>query len=551
MTRFLLALAFSLAPICLKAQITIEGTVKDQSNNSIPYCSIGIKNSKTGSLANEKGQYKLVIPDNLKDSTVIFSALGYLGKAVSATELKSNGNVVLTEKVATLHEITISSSRLKEKTIGQQSRPFLTFSRMFDHNVPTIEQGNIFEIFPETRLNSYNFYIMPSSRFKQISLKLNIYKLKNDVPQESVLQENLIYKTTKTGWQHIDLSSYSLRFKDLDKIAVTLQLIDHQSLSDTAFVFGLSAKKSLSKNLLFRYQSQGNWEASSGSFLSNLQVSYSQKGKKSADDVQLETDTASDLNTKMLTTVYQNRARAQKNNFGKNKNGKYVDVAEGKIYYETYGKGEPLVLLHGNGGSIADFYQQIPYLSKYFQVIAIDTRGQGRSTDLSAKPFSYQQFASDLLKVIEILELKKVNILGWSDGGNTGLAFALAQPELMNKLIVIGANLSPAGVKEEVLAMFQKQLSESETGIDQRLLKLMLEQPSFSPVQLAQIGNQVLVIAGTEDVIKEEHTRSIARGIKNAQLKLIPNATHYLPFERPEALNSLVLEFLKKDVPNP
>lgn len=551
MTKFLLALVFSLAPVYLKAQIIVEGSIKDQSNNPIPYASIGIKNSRSGSLATENGQYKLVVPDHLKDSAVIFSALGYLAKVVGLNELKNNGNVVLTEKVAMLNEISINGSKLKEKTIGQQSRPFLTFSRMFDQNVPTIEQGNIFELFPETRLNSYNFYIMPSSRFKQISLKLNIYKLKNDLPQESVLQENLLYKTTTTGWQHIDLSSYALSFKDLDKIAVTLQLVAHQPLTDTAFVFGLSAKKSVSRNLLFRYQSQGNWEASQGSFISNLQVSYNPKGKKSVDEIQVQTDTSSDLNTKMLTTVYLNRARAQKSRYGKNKSGKYIDVTEGKIYYETYGKGEPLVLLHGNAGSIADFYQQIPQLSKYFQVIAIDTRAQGRSTDLSAKPFSYQQFASDLFKVIETLQLKKVNILGWSDGGNTGLAFTLAKPELVNKLIMIGANLSPSGVKDEVLTMFQKRLSENVTGTDMRLLKLMLEQPEFSKAQLGQINNQAMVIAGTEDVIKEEHTRSIARWIKNSQLKLIPNATHYLPFERPEELNSLVLEFLKNERSNP
>ncbi|RQO65940.1 oxidoreductase [Pedobacter sp. KBW06] len=551
MTKFLLALVFSLAPVYLKAQIIVEGSVKDQSNNPIPYASIGIKNSRSGSLATENGQYKLVVPDHLKDSAVIFSALGYLAKVVGLNELKNNGNVVLTEKVAMLNEISINGSKLNEKTIGQQSRPFLTFSRMFDQNVPTIEQGNIFELFPETRLNSYNFYIMPSSRFKQISLKLNIYKLKNDLPQESVLQENLLYKTTTTGWQHIDLSSYALSFKDLDKIAVTLQLVAHQPLTDTAFVFGLSAKKSVSRNLLFRYQSQGNWEASQGSFISNLQVSYNPKGKKSVDEIQVQTDTSSDLNTKMLTTVYLNRARAQKSRYGKNKSGKYIDVTEGKIYYETYGKGEPLVLLHGNAGSIADFYQQIPQLSKYFQVIAIDTRSQGRSTDLSAKPFSYQQFASDLFKVIETLQLKKVNILGWSDGGNTGLAFTLAKPELVNKLIMIGANLSPSGVKDEVLTMFQKRLSENVAGTDMRLLKLMLEQPEFSKAQLGQINNQAMVIAGAEDVIKEEHTRSIARWIKNSQLKLIPNATHYLPFERPEELNSLVLEFLKNERSNP
>lgn len=280
MSRFRLAFVFLFAPIYLQAQTIVQGTVKDQENNPIPYCSIGIKDSRTGSLTNEKGQYKLVMPDSLKNNTIIFSALGYIEKTVSLAEIQKNSNVVLSEKVSMLKEVSISSTKLKEKIIGQESRPFLTFSRMFDQNTPTIEQGNSFQLFAETRLNSYHFYIMPSSRYKQITLKLNIYKLKNNVPEESLLAENVLFKTTTTGWQNIDLSPYALHFKDLDKIAITLQLVDQQPLPDTDFVFGLSAKKSISKNLLFRYQSQSNWERSEGTFISNLQVSYSQKDKK-------------------------------------------------------------------------------------------------------------------------------------------------------------------------------------------------------------------------------------------------------------------------------
>lgn len=544
MNKFLLSIVLLLAPIYLNAQTNLQGTVKDQQNNPIPYCSIGVKNSRTGSLANEKGQYKLVLPDSVKNNPIIFNALGYLEKTVSLSELQNNGNIVLAEKVSTLNEVTISSTRLKEKTIGQQSRPFLTFSRMFDQNVPTIEQGNSFQLFADTRLNAYNFYIMPSSRYKQITLKLNIYSLKNELPDQSLQNENIIFRTTTTGWQHIDLSPYALRFTDQDKIALTLQLIDYVSLKDTAFVFGLSAKKTISKNLLYRYQSQGNWEASAGTFLSNLQVSYSQKGNKVVENSTTKADTSTDLNTKTLITVYQNRAKAQKTSYGKDKNGKYVSIRDAKIYYEEYGKGDPLILLHGNGGSIADFYQQIPYLSRYFRVIAVDTRAQGRSTDLSTQAYSYEQFASDLFQLTEALQLKRINILGWSDGGNTGLIFTHQHPQLVNKLVTIGANLNPKGVKEDLLAMFRKQISNNDK--DTRLIKLMLEEPNISPEQLNHITQKVLIVAGSEDVILEEHTRSIAAMIKNSQLRILPNTTHYLPFEQPEELNRMVLEFLRE-----
>ncbi|WP_379086368.1 alpha/beta fold hydrolase [Pedobacter sp. UC225_65] len=416
---------------------------------------------------------------------------------------------------------------------------------MFDKNVPTVEQGNIFEVYQKTRLESYNFYIIPSSKYGQITLKLNIYNLKNDKPDQSLLKENIIYKTTTIGWQNIDLSKYKLLFKGLDKIAITLQLVDYTPLANTEFVFGVSAKKSLSKNLLFRYQSQGNWEASEGSFISNINISYDKSaGEKEILEAQ-ENEPETDMNTKTLIDVYKSREKALKTNYGKSKEGKYVDLGDAKIYYEEYGKGEPLILMHGNNGSIADFYQQIPFFSKYYRVIAIDTRGQGRSTDLTKKEYSYQEFAADLLKITQQLKLDKVNILGWSDGGNTGLIFNAEHPELVAKLITIGANLNPLGVKEEIINTFKQQLS-ANAGKDQRLVKLMLDHPNMTAEQLAKIKNPTLIIAGASDVIKEEHTKSIHNFIKNSELQIIPNATHYVPFEQPEKLNELVLKFLKK-----
>lgn len=545
MRKFLYSVMLVITGLSIKAQTTIEGTVKNKDNDFIPYCSIGIKNTKIGTITNEKGTYKISVPDSLKNSEIVFSSVGYFDKVVSAKELLANRHIVLDYKATILDAVVVSAKKMKEKIIGQKSRPFLTFSRMFDKNVPTVEQGNIFEVYQKTRLESYNFYIIPSSKYGQITLKLNIYNLKNDKPDQSLLKENIIYKTTTIGWQNIDLSKYKLLFKGLDKIAITLQLVDYTPLANTEFVFGVSAKKSLSKNLLFRYQSQGNWEASEGSFISNINISYDKSaGEKEILEAQ-ENEPETDMNTKTLIDVYKSREKALKTNYGKSKEGKYVDLGDAKIYYEEYGKGEPLILMHGNNGSIADFYQQIPFFSKYYRVIAIDTRGQGRSTDLTKKEYSYQEFAADLLKITQQLKLDKVNILGWSDGGNTGLIFNAEHPELVAKLITIGANLNPLGVKEEIINTFKQQLS-ANAGKDQRLVKLMLDHPNMTAEQLAKIKNPTLIIAGASDVIKEEHTKSIHNFIKNSELQIIPNATHYVPFEQPEKLNELVLKFLKK-----
>ncbi|KQB98821.1 alpha/beta fold hydrolase [Pedobacter sp. Hv1] len=546
MRKFLYSILFVIAGSGIKAQTTFEGSVKNKDNDFIPYCSIGIKNTKIGTITNEKGAYKFLIPDSLKDKEIVFSSVGYFDKIVSANELKRNSHIILDDKATALQEVVISAKKLKEKIIGQKSRPFLTFSKMFDKNVPTIEQGNIFEIYQKTRLESYNFYIIPSSKYAQITLKLNIYSLKNDRPDKSLLKENIIYKTSSIGWQNINLSNYKLLFNGLDQIAITLQLVEYKPLADTEFVFGVSAKKTLSKNLLFRYQSQGNWEAYEGSFISNINISYSKDpGEKEIVEAK-EAEAQNDPNTKTFVEVYKNREKAQKTMYGKNKEGKYMELQDAKIYYETYGKGEPLILLHGNNGSIADFYQQIPFFSKYYRVIAIDTRGQGRSTDLSTNEYSYQQFAADLFKLTQHLKLDKINILGWSDGGNTGLIFNAEHPELVNKLITIGANLNPNGVEEDLINTFKQQLSANTTGTNQRLIRLMLNQPNITTEQLNHINNPVLVMAGNNDVIKEAHTKSIQAAIRNATLQIIPNASHYVPFEQPEKLNELVLKFLGK-----
>jgi len=541
--RLLLTVTFLTFLFSANAQRTFEGIVKDAQQNPIPYCSIGIKNSRVATVANENGSFKLVVPDSLASSNIIFSAIGFFEKQILQKELKTGAVVELKEKVFSINEVVIKGTKLKEKMVGQKSRPMITFSKMFDQNIPSIEQGNIYNIYGQTLLKGYNFYIIPSSKFASITLKLNIYTVKNDLPDSSVLHKNITYKATTTGWQHIDLAPYQLNFDGLAKIAVTLQLVNHIPDSNNVFVFGVSAKKTLSKDLLFRYQSQGNWESNAGTFIANLELKYNNDRQKVETKVEGKTDESPEM--KMLANYYRNKEAAAKSGYGKNKKGKYIDLGDAKIYTEEYGEGEPLLLLHGNNGSIEDFYRQIPFFAKHFRVIAIDTRGQGRSTDLSSGAYSYDGFSVDLYKITNALGLQKVNILGWSDGGNTALTFNLAHPEMVSKIVTIGANLDPAGVKDSLLVSFREQLSVDSLPRNHRLIRLMLEHPHITPQQLQSIENPVLVIAGSEDVIKPDHTQLIADKIKRSQLQIIPNATHYVPFEQPDQLNKIILDFLR------
>src|SRR3978361_14290 len=122
--------------------------------------------------------------------------------------------------------------------------------------------------------------------------------------------------------------------------------------------------------------------------------------------------------------------------------GKYADIRGFKMYYETYGKGEPLLIIHGNGGSINNFLYQIPYFAKNYQVIIADSRAQGKSAD-PADSLSYEMMTDDLNTLLDNLHLKSCYVIGWSDGGINGLLLAIRHPDKVKKLAVTGANLTP------------------------------------------------------------------------------------------------------------
>src|SRR5674476_524831 len=122
--------------------------------------------------------------------------------------------------------------------------------------------------------------------------------------------------------------------------------------------------------------------------------------------------------------------------------GRYVKIRGFNMYYETYGVGEPLLLIHGNGGSISNFMYQVPYFSKSYKVILADSRAQGKSVDASDS-LSYELMADDLNALLDTLHLDSCYVIGWSDGGINGLLLAMRHPEKVKKLAVTGANLWP------------------------------------------------------------------------------------------------------------
>lgn len=221
------------------------------------------------------------------------------------------------------------------------------------------------------------------------------------------------------------------------------------------------------------------------------------------------------------------------------------------LYYEEKGSGFPLIMLHGNGEEHGYFEHQKDCFAENYRVIAIDTRGHGRSPRGEGE-FSIKRFADDLYGFMTEHGIEKAHILGFSDGGNIAITFALKHPEMIEKLIVDGANLYPAGVKLRIqrpielgyyaVKLFAAFSSNAKTKAE--MLSLMVNQPNIAPEELKKLNMPVLVMAGTDDMIRQEHTELIAASIPGAKLVILPG-DHFIARNNSGAFNAAVRVFLE------
>lgn len=223
------------------------------------------------------------------------------------------------------------------------------------------------------------------------------------------------------------------------------------------------------------------------------------------------------------------------------------------LHYIKKGSGAPLLLLHGNGESGDYFVHQVDEFAQYFTVYALDTRGHGQSPRGTA-PFTIPQFADDLLGFMEEHGIDKADILGFSDGGNIALTFALRHPERVGKLVLNGANLDPSGVKAAVQIpivlgyRLASLFKAPKARANAELLGLMVNEPHIDPKELGRLTMPVLVIVGSKDMIKASHSRLIADSLPNGRLVII-EGDHFIANKQPTQFNRAVLAFLKEESP--
>jgi pimeloyl-ACP methyl ester carboxylesterase len=235
--------------------------------------------------------------------------------------------------------------------------------------------------------------------------------------------------------------------------------------------------------------------------------------------------------------------------------GKYYDIRGFKMYCETYGEGQPVLIIHGNGGSINNFVYQIPYFSKKYKVIIADSRAQGKSKD-GGDSLTYEMITDDYAALLTAMKVDSAFVIGWSDGGIEGLMLAIRHPEKVKKLAVTGANLVPDTtavfqevwdvVMPEYTALKNNATKSAEEKNAWKLMQLLATQPHIPTTDLNKIKIPTLVIGGDHDVIKPSHTLLIFQNIPNADLWILPNSGHSTPVVYKDDFNKNVDAFFSQ-----
>ncbi|MBD1394510.1 alpha/beta fold hydrolase [Mucilaginibacter glaciei] len=235
--------------------------------------------------------------------------------------------------------------------------------------------------------------------------------------------------------------------------------------------------------------------------------------------------------------------------------GKYYDINGIKLYVEQYGKGQPLLMLHGNGGDMSAFTENVPYFAKRYHVILVDSRAQGKSTDTSPT-LTYEQMADDFATLLDTLKLPKAYVIGWSDGGINSIVMAMRHPDKVIKFASTGANLwpdstaiEPADWKREFeyYNRHRNRIWTTDAAKNQwKIFMLDWAEPNIKLTDIQKINVPAMIIAGDHDVINDAHTRLIQKNIPNSKLWIVKNSGHGTLIEHAAEFNKQVDAFFQE-----
>lgn len=218
----------------------------------------------------------------------------------------------------------------------------------------------------------------------------------------------------------------------------------------------------------------------------------------------------------------------------------FVEVNRVTLYYEVFGEGTPLIMVHGNGETHEIFNEAAQVLKNNYQVYLIDSRGHGKSS--KGSEIHYEDMAEDIRSIVETLELEQPIFYGFSDGGIIGLLLASKYPKLLSTLIISGANIYPKGMKRRWYYLFSCIFKITKD----RLVGLMLKEPNISKEELSCISIPTYVLAGSHDMVRRKHTMEIVNAISTSKCKIVKRAGHGSYIVHKEKIAQLMLEYLEK-----
>lgn len=231
------------------------------------------------------------------------------------------------------------------------------------------------------------------------------------------------------------------------------------------------------------------------------------------------------------------------------------------VFCESWGEGPVVVLLHGGLGHSGNWGFQVPVLLEAgYRVIAIDTRGHGRST-MDESPLTYHLLARDVIAVLDELQVDRATLVGWSDGACTSMVLAQFQPERVQGVFFFACNMDPSGTIESTefgpalrrcFARHQSDyaaLSPNPEGwgaVNEATSLMQTTEPNFSATELNAISTKVALVLGENDeFIKRDHMEYLARELPLSELIILPHVSHFAPWQRPELFNQTLLRFLQ------
>ncbi|MBT9392349.1 alpha/beta fold hydrolase [Hymenobacter sp. NST-14] len=564
----LLLLLLTFSAFSTFAQTTrLRGRVLDAATRrAVPFASVGVPGRPFGTVADSAGWFAFGLPDSVRGPVVV-SCVGYQREVVPVASLRAGAGAVIRLRPAAvpLAAVTVRPGKARARTTGRTAASTFMTARLYTEPGPgqderAKEQGTVLVLPADCHLRTLRLHVA-FNRFRAVTFRLHLYAVRAGRPAQPLLTQDIRFTVTQPrGWVSVDLEPYHLYFRNRREVAATIQWLRSEQRPDSAAGFALSAVPGPGHAILTRDKSQAEWQTAPG-YLS-LNLTLDDYGRPTSGGASPEPDYELPDSLRYLREL-ASPAEATETApaapdlvaYGSNPAaGHYLPVRGGRLYYERYGRGTPLLLLHGNSQSIAAFRYQLGELARHYDVIALDTRAQGRSPDFTTADFSYRLFADDVGQLLDSLHLPPVDILGWSDGGNTALELARAHPARVRRLVLMGANLfpGPAALAPDLLTLLHRQRREAELHPDSRdphrarLIRLLLQEPQLTFAQMAAIPGPVLVMAGEHDVIREAHTRALARSLPRGELLILPGATHYAPHEVPATFTRAVLEFLAR-----